>query len=94
MCLLLGNVFYFFIIFIFLFFGLFAFSRATPAAYGGCQARGLIGTVVLAYARARAMWDLSRICDLHHSSRQCQIVNPLSKGRDGTCNLMVPSRIR
>ena len=26
-----------------------------------------------AYARATAMWDLSHICDLHHSSRQCRI---------------------
>ena len=26
-------------------FGLFAFSRAAPAAYGGFQARGLIGAV-------------------------------------------------
>ena len=30
---------------IFFFFGLFAFSRATPTAYGGSQARGLIGVV-------------------------------------------------
>ena len=29
----------------FTFFCLFAFSRATPAAYGGSQARGLIGAV-------------------------------------------------
>jgi len=35
-----------------------------------------------AYARATATWDPSRICDLHHSSRQRPIVNPLSKGRD------------
>ena len=28
-----------------IFFGLFAFSRAAPAAYGGSQARGLIGAV-------------------------------------------------
>ena len=27
------------------FFGLFAFSRATPMAHGGSQARGLIGAV-------------------------------------------------
>ena len=27
------------------FFGLFAISRATPVAYGGSQARGLIGAV-------------------------------------------------
>ena len=25
--------------------------------------------------------DLSRLYDLHHSSRQCQILNPLSEGR-------------
>jgi len=29
----------------FFFFGLFAFPRAAPAAYGGFQARGLIGAV-------------------------------------------------
>ena len=26
--------------------------------------------------------DLSRICILHHSSRQCQILDPLSEARD------------
>ena len=31
--------------FSFFFFCLFAFSRATPAAYGGSQVRGLIGAV-------------------------------------------------
>ena len=36
---------YFLFYFIFLFFCLFVFSRATPAAYGGSQAKGLIGTV-------------------------------------------------
>jgi len=48
----------------------------------------------LAYARATATRDPSRVWDLHHSSRQRRIVNPLSKGRDWTRNLMVPSRIR
>ena len=47
-----------------------------------------------AYARATAMRDPSHVCDPHHSSRHCRIVNPLSKGRDRTRNLMVPSRIR
>ena len=32
-------------LFFFFFFGLFAFSRAAPAAYGGSQARGLIGAI-------------------------------------------------
>ena len=47
-----------------------------------------------AYTTAIAVWDLSRVCNLHYSSRQCQIFNPLSEARDGTRNLMVPSRIR
>ena len=37
--------------------------------------------------------DLNRICDLYHSSWQCQILNLLSKTRDRTCNLIVPSQI-
>jgi len=47
-----------------------------------------------AYVTATATPDLSRICDLHHSSLQHQIVNPLSEARDWTRNLMVPNWIR
>ena len=46
-----------------------------------------------AYARATATRDPSRVCDLHHSSQQHQILKPLSEARDGTCHFMVPSRI-
>ena len=46
-----------------------------------------------AYARATATRDPSRFCNLHHSSWQCQSLNPLSKARDQTQNLMVPSQI-
>ena len=46
-----------------------------------------------AYTTATAMLDPSRICHLHHSSRQRRILNPLSETRDQTCNLMAPSRI-
>ena len=35
-----------------------------------------------------AMPDLSHVCDLHHSSRQHQILNPPIKARDWTCILM------
>ena len=46
-------------IFIYLFiFCLFAFSRAAPVAYGGSQARGLIGAIA---------------ADLHHSHRPPRI---------------------
>ena len=48
-------------------------------AYGGSQARGLIRAVA---------------AGLYQSSRQCWILNPLSKARDPKRNLMVPSRIR
>mgnify|MGYP001346181379 CR=1 FL=1 len=43
---------------------------------------------------ATAMQDSSHICDLHHSSQQWWILNPLSKARDQTYDLIVPSRIR
>ena len=47
----------------------------------------------LAYTTATATPDPSHISDLYHRSRQCQILNPLSKARDRTRNFMVPSWI-
>ena len=44
-----------------------------------------------ATATATAMQDLSLVWDLHHSSGQHQIFNPLSEVRDRTRNPMVPS---
>ena len=44
-------------------------------------------------ATATATWNLSLVCDLHHSSRQCQILNPLSKARGRTRILMDASRV-
>ena len=35
-----------------------------------------------AYATTTATWDLSHVCNLHHSSEQCQVLNPLRKARD------------
>ena len=77
---------------LFFFFFIFCLYRATPAAYRGSQARGLIRAAAAAYARATAKPDPSR--DLHHSSRQHRILNPLHEARDQTRNLTVPSRIR
>ena len=45
------------------------------------------------YTTAVATWDPSHICNLHYSSQQRQILNPLSEAKDPICNLMVPSRI-
>ena len=41
-----------------------------------------------AYTTATAMQDLSCIFNLHHSSWQCWILNPLSKAGDPTCVLV------
>ena len=36
---------------------------------------------LLAYTTVTATWDPSHVCDLHHSSWQRQILNPLSEAR-------------
>ena len=46
---------------------------------------------MLAYATATATQDLSCVCNLHHSSLQRRILNPLREARDGTRILMDPS---
>ena len=63
-------------------------------AYGDSQAAVESELQLPAYATAMAMPDLSHICDLHHSSRQCRILNPLSEARDRTFILLDTSQIR
>ena len=76
----------------FLFF--FFLFRATPAAYGEVPRLRVQSELQLPdHTRATATQDPSHICDLHHISRQHQILNPLSKARDQTRNLMVSSWI-
>ena len=48
---------------------------------------------LLVYATATAMWDLSHICDLHYSSWQHRILNPVIEARDRTHILMDPSQV-
>ena len=52
-----------------------------------------LGLQLPADTTATATQDLSRICNLHHSSRQHRILNPLSEVRDRTHGLMAPCRI-
>ena len=47
-----------------------------------------------AYTTATATRDPSRVCDLHRSSWQRRILNPLSKARDRACVLMDASQVR
>ena len=70
-------------------FFVFVFQGHT-LAYGSSQDQGL---QLLACTIATATPDLSRVCNLHHSSGQHHILNPLSEARERTDNLMVPSRI-
>ena len=48
---------------------------------------------LLACTTTTATQDPSYACDLHHNSKQHQILNPLSEARDGTCILMNASQV-
>ena len=59
--------------------------------YGSSQARGWIGAT--AAGLRQSLSNARSVCNLHHSSWQCRILNPLSEARDQTRNLMVPGGI-
>ena len=61
--------------------------RATPVAHGASQARGLSRAIAAGLHHSH-----SYVGSRHHSSQQAQILNPLSKAKDRTCNLTVPSQ--
>ena len=65
----------------FFFFVFFLFLSAAPAAYGGSQARGRIGAVAagLRQSHSNAESEPRLRPDLHHSSWQRRILNPLSE---------------
>ena len=73
--------------------GFFCLFRAAPAAYGVSQARGRIGAVATCLRHSHSNTRSQPRLQLHHSSRQRQILNPLSEARDRTGDLMVPSQI-
>ena len=84
------NIFFFTV----LFFCFFLLFRAAPAVYWGSQARRSNQSYSCQpppQPQQRQIWAL--VCHLHHSSRQLQTLNPPSKTRDRTHNLMVPSWI-
>ena len=73
----------------------FAFLGGRTLSTWKFQARGVELELQLpAYTTATETQDPSHIYDLHHSSRQCWILNPLSEARDQTHILMDTSRIR
>ena len=78
----------FFCLFLFLFLGSHPWPMAIPRL--GVE----LELHLLAHTTATATRDPSCVCDLHHSSRQHQILNPLGKARDQTCILQAPGQIR
>ena len=79
--------FFFFFFFFFVFIGPHLRHMEVPRL--GVQSELLLP----ACARDTAMPDPSHVFDLAHSSWQRWILNQLSKARDRTGNLMVPSQI-
>ena len=74
---------------IYLFTYFFLLFRASPAAYGGSQARGRIGAIAASNSHSHS----NARSDLYHSSRQPGILSPLGEARNQTRNLMVPGWI-
>ena len=82
--------FYLFIYFYFLKYFVLLFM-ATLMVYGGSQARGLIGATTAGHSHSNT--GSKPHLRPTHSSQKRKILNPLSKTRDWTCNLIVPSWI-
>ena len=80
-------VFFFFLVFVLL--GLHPLHVEVPRLGVELELQLLAFTT----AAATATSDTSCICHLYHSSWQCWILNPMSKARDRTPKLMVPSWI-
>ena len=78
--------FFFFCLLSFVFLGLGPWHMKVPRV--GVE----LELQTLAYTTATAAPDLSCLCNLHHSSQQCWILNPLSEARDRTCVLLDPSQ--
>ena len=74
-------------------FSFFAFFRVAPVAYGSFQAMGWTGATAASLCYSHRNTRSECVCDLHCSSRQCWIFNPLREASDWTqilriCNLL------
>ena len=74
--------FYFIFLFSTFYFYFFCLFWATPVVCGSFQLGVELELQLLAYATATTRPDPSRLFDLHQSSQQCQILNPLSEVKD------------
>jgi len=81
----------FFFLFCFVFF--FLPFRAAPATHEGPRLGVKSELWLPAYTTVTATRDPSHVCNLHHSSWQCRILNPLDEARARTHILMDTSSI-
>ena len=76
----------------FFFWSFFAF-RAAPSAYGGSQARGLIGAVAASLYQSHSNAGSELHLRPTPQLTAIQILNPLSEARNQTCILMDASQV-
>ena len=69
----------------------FCLFRVTLLAYRSSQARGRIRAPAAVHSHSSS--GSSHVCNLHHSSRQCRILNPLSEAKKLTQVLMDASQL-
>ena len=62
-------------------------------AYGGSQARGLSGAIAASLCHSHSNMGSKPPLRPTPQLTECQILNPLSKARYRTLNLMIPSQI-
>ena len=58
---------------------LFFLFRAASAVHGSSQARGRIGATAASLRQSHSNMGSKPICNLHHSSQQCWILNPRAR---------------
>ena len=75
------------------FFFFFLLFRATLVAYGGFQTRGQIRATAASLCHSHHNTGSELCLQPNHSSWQHKMLNPLSKARNRTCNIMAPSQI-
>ena len=73
------------------FFFFFFLFKVIPAAYGDSQVRGQIGATAASLCHSQSNAGSKPHLWPKPSSQQGRILNPLSKAKDQTNNLMVPS---
>ena len=62
--------------------GLVSFTYEFKASHMACGGSQALELQLLTYTTGTATQDLTCVCDLHHSSWQRWILNPLSEARD------------